>query len=85
MADLTPDTNPTQLIRYVLQIEPMQDDASLSQVRELLTGLGLLVDRLEPGEAEVATASSSTIGQDDIRHALEAAGFTVLNTTAENG
>lgn len=85
MADQTPDTNPTQLIRYVLRIEPMQDAESLGQVRQLLTGLGLLVDRLEAGEAEVTTASSSTIGQDDIRHALEEAGFTVLHTTAENG
>lgn len=84
MADLTPDTNPTQLMRYVLRIEPMQDNESLGQVRELLSGLGLLVDRLEAGEAEVATASSSTMGQDDIRHALEAAGFTVLHITAES-
>ncbi|SNC60422.1 hypothetical protein SAMN06265337_0256 [Hymenobacter gelipurpurascens] len=85
MAEPTPNTNPMQLIRYVLQIEPMQDAESIGQVRQLLTGLGLLVDRIEAGEAEVTTASSSTIGQDDMRHALEEAGFTVLNATAENG
>jgi hypothetical protein len=84
MTESAPDTNPTQLLRYQLQIDALTDAESIGQVRQVLTGLGLLVDRIEAGEAEVAVASATNPGPEGIRAALEAAGFSVQNITAES-
>ncbi|QIL75285.1 MULTISPECIES: hypothetical protein [Hymenobacter] len=85
MAIPTPNVNPNQLVRYILQIDAMRDTESIGQVRQLLTGLKLLVDRIEPGEVEVAVTHPDSPGQDDIREALLKAGISVQNITAQTG
>ncbi|TGD79667.1 hypothetical protein [Hymenobacter wooponensis] len=84
MTQPAPDTNPTQLLRYLLQVDALTDADSIGRAREALTGLGLLVDRIEAGEAEVAVASVTNPGPEGIRAALESAGFSVQNITAES-
>jgi hypothetical protein len=84
MTDSSPDTNPTQLLRYLLQVDALTDAESIGRARQALTGLGLLVDRIEAGEAEVAVASGTNPGPEGIRAALEAEGFSVQNITAES-
>ncbi|QJX49086.1 hypothetical protein HMJ29_20110 [Hymenobacter taeanensis] len=84
MTEAAPDTNPTQLLRYLLQIAGLTDAESIGQVRQVLTGLGLLVDRIEAGEAEVAVAAAANPGPEGIRAALESAGYSVQNITAES-
>lgn len=85
MATHSPNVNPNQLVRYIVQIDAMRDTDSIGQVRQLLTGLKLLVDRIEPGEVEVAVTHPDTPGQDHIRAALLGAGFPVQNITAQTG
>jgi hypothetical protein len=84
MTESAPDTNPTQLLRYQLQVDALTDADSIGRVREALTGLGLLVDRIEAGEVEVAVASATNPGPEGIRATLEASGFAVQNITAES-
>jgi hypothetical protein len=75
MTESAPDTNPTQLVRYVIQIPALTDDANIAHVRQVLTGLGLLVDRIENGEAEVAAAHATDLGTKDIVQALKQEGY----------
>ncbi|RPD47861.1 hypothetical protein DNI29_10515 [Hymenobacter sediminis] len=79
-----PDNNPTQLLRYRLQIDALTDADSIGRVRQVLTGLGLLVDRIEGGEVEVAVASAQDPGREAMQQALLAAGFAVQDVTAES-
>lgn len=79
-----PDTNPTQLLRYHLRLAPLTDADSIGRARQVLTSLGLLVDRIEAGEAEVAVASAQDPGREAMQKALSAAGFTVQDVTAES-
>lgn len=79
-----PNNNPTQLLRYRLQIPSLTDADSIGQVRQVLMGLGLLVDRIEAGEAEVAVASAQDPGRETMQQALQAAGFAVQDITAES-
>ncbi|SMB98329.1 hypothetical protein SAMN00120144_1051 [Hymenobacter roseosalivarius DSM 11622] len=81
----TPNVNPNQLVRYVIQIDAMNDTDSIGRVRQQLTELKLLVDRIEPGEAEVAVTHPNAPTPEDIRDALGAAGFEVQNITAQTG
>ncbi|GAB3226217.1 hypothetical protein GCM10027346_08320 [Hymenobacter seoulensis] len=83
MHSTPPDSNPTQLIRYRLQISPLSSQENIGQARQVLTGLGLVVDLLEAGEAEVAVATTDP-GKEAIVKALTAAGFTVADITAES-
>lgn len=78
----------TQLIRYTLTIDNLNDEQSVSQARTALTDLMLIVDRIEagtPGRAEVATVHAETPGTDDIRLALREAGFELLDVSREVG
>ncbi|UOQ77686.1 hypothetical protein MUN84_03140 [Hymenobacter sp. 5516J-16] len=80
----TPDTNPTQLLRYRLQIPTLTDADSIGRARQLLMGLGLIVDRIEDGEAEVAVVTAAeNPGPEGIRQALTKGGFAVQDITAE--
>ncbi|AYA36792.1 hypothetical protein D3Y59_06810 [Hymenobacter oligotrophus] len=81
----TPAPSPTQLIRYVLQIGNMPDNDSIGRVRELLAGLGLLVDQVGIGQAEVAVAQGTNPGPEGIRQALEGNGFRLEACTAQPG
>lgn len=83
MSSSPPDITPTQLLRYRLEIDSLTDNERIGQARQVLMGLGLLVDRIEMGEAEVVVASASNPGPEGIRRALVAAGFAVQNITAE--
>lgn len=85
MASPTPNVNPTQLVRYVLQIDAMTDTESIGRVRQHLTDLKLLVDRIEPGEAEVAVTHPNAPSSTDIQQALKEIGFEVQNITAQTG
>ncbi|SFP92327.1 hypothetical protein [Hymenobacter arizonensis] len=80
-----PDAALSQLVRYVLTIGNMQGPDSIAQVREQLTGLGFVVDRLEEGEAEIASTHSNGPGLDAIRVALEAGGFQLLEADTNVG
>jgi hypothetical protein len=79
------DTDPTQLLRYVLQLENLTDPERISEVREQLTNLGLVVDRISEGEVEVAVSQARNPGAEGIKQALQAAGFSVVSITAETG
>ena len=52
-------TGMTQLVRYMLTIDNMCAPDCMVWVREQLTGLSLVVDRVVVGEAEVATAHAN--------------------------
>jgi len=86
-----PSTTPadlTQLIRYVLTIDHLPDAEAAGRARGVLTSLGLIVDRLDPGtpgEAEVAALNSDSPGTEAIQQALEEAGFQLVNVTREVG
>lgn len=79
----TPDStaNNSQLVRYHLTIPAMTDDAGVVRVRELLQQHQLLVDRVGPGEAVVASATAAEPDWPTIKRALQAAGFSVEHTT----
>jgi hypothetical protein len=82
---LTPDStaNNNQLVRYHLALPAMTDDAGLVRVRELLQQQHLLVDRVAPGEAVVASATGTEPDWPVIKDALQAAGFPVAHTTQD--
>ncbi|WP_460676095.1 hypothetical protein [Hymenobacter coalescens] len=73
----TPDAsaNNTQLVRYHVQLPAMTEDESLVTVRELLQAHHLLVDRVAPGEAVVASATGAEPDWPVIKQALQAAGY----------
>lgn len=79
----TPDStaNNSQLVRHHLTIPTMTDDAGLVQVREILQQHHLLVDRVAPSEAVVASATGAEPDWPTIKQALQAAGFAVEHST----
>ncbi|MBF9239607.1 hypothetical protein I2I05_19600 [Hymenobacter sp. BT683] len=81
----TPVTDLTQLVRYILTIDNMHGPDSIAQVRDRLMGLGLVVDRVVEGEAEVAATSSTGPGLDAIRAALQAGGFRLMDADTQVG
>ncbi|WP_375433948.1 hypothetical protein [uncultured Hymenobacter sp.] len=83
MTSSSPDINPTQLLRYTVQIADLNTPERISEVREQLTSLGLLVDRIDQGEVEVAVSQAANPGADGIQETLEAAGFSVTNIQAD--
>ena len=85
MASSTPNVNPTQLVRYVLQIDAMTDADSISRVRQQLTDMKLLVDRIGPGEVEIAVTHPDPPTSEQIREAIENLGFKVQNITSQTG
>lgn len=74
-------TNPTQLVRYTMLLPAMQEPDSLAVVRDILTTYHLLVDRIEPGEAMVASATGADPDWPGIKQALQAAGYPAEHTT----
>ncbi|UOR07128.1 hypothetical protein MUN82_08500 [Hymenobacter aerilatus] len=85
-SDTTSDLS--QLIRYSLTIDNLSDEQSVGRARAALTGLTLIVDQIEagtPGRAEVATMHAETPGTDDIRLALRAEGFELLDISRQVG
>ncbi|MCC3157418.1 hypothetical protein LJ737_09210 [Hymenobacter sp. 15J16-1T3B] len=79
----TPDStaNNNQLVRYRLALPAMTDDASVVKAREVLQQHQLLVDRVAPGEAVVASATGAEPDWPVIKAALQAAGLAVAHTT----
>jgi hypothetical protein len=75
----------TGLVRYVLTIDNMSGPDSVVEVRELLTNLGFVVDRVSEGEAEVASTSSEGPGKDAIRAALNAKGYHLVESDTNVG
>jgi hypothetical protein len=85
MTSSSPDIDPTQLLRYVVRVEDLTDPERISEVRQQLMGLGLLVDRIDQGEVEVAASHATNPGADGIRKVLKDAGFVVTDITADAG
>lgn len=75
----------TQLLRYVLTIDNMCAPDCIIWVREQLTGLGLVVDRVAVGEAEVATAHANGPDLKSIQAALEAGGYQLVSAVTKVG
>lgn len=75
----------TQLMRYVLTIDNMCGPDCIRWVRERLVGLGLVVDRVAVGEAEVATAHVNGPDLKVIQAALEAGGYQLIGAVAKVG
>ncbi|WP_426059104.1 hypothetical protein [Hymenobacter sp. B1770] len=80
-----PDAALSQLVRYVLTIGNMKGPESIAQVREQLTGLGFVVDRIGEGEAEIASTHNNGPGLDAIRAALEASGYQLIEADTKVG
>ena len=74
-----------QLVRYVLTIENMCAPDCVAWVREQLTGLGLVVDRVTVGEAEVATAYANGPDLKAIQAALEVGGYQLVRSVTKVG
>lgn len=83
MDSSSPDINPTQLLRYIVQVSNLNTPEHIAQVREQLMDLGFLVDRIDQGEVEVAVSHATNPGPEGIKKALGAAGFSVTNIQAE--
>ncbi|OUJ72357.1 hypothetical protein [Hymenobacter crusticola] len=83
MTTPTPDpaAHLSQIVRYSLQLPAMVDPASLATVRTLLMDHHLVVDRVVPGEALVASATSSDPDWPAIKLALQEAGYPLIHTT----
>jgi len=75
----------TQLMRYVLTIYNMCVPDCIVWVREQLVGLGLVVDRVAVGEAEVATAHVKGPDLKAIQAALEAGGYQLVGAVTKVG
>ena len=78
-------TGMTQLVRYVLTIDNMCAPDCIVWVREQLVGLGLVVDRVAVGEAEVATAHVKGPDLEAIQAALEAGGYQLVRSVTTVG
>ncbi|WP_324678270.1 hypothetical protein [Hymenobacter sp. GOD-10R] len=80
----TPTPDPTahlsQLVRYSLQLPTMVEPDDLAAVRTLLTSHQLVVDRVVPGEALVASATGSDPDWQTIKLALQEVGYPVQHT-----
>lgn len=75
----------TQLVRYVLTIDNMCAPDCVGWVRKQLTGLGLVVDRVAVGEAEVATAHVNGPDLKAIQTSLAAGGYQLVKAVAKVG
>lgn len=75
----------TQLVRYVLTIDNMCAPDCIVWVRAQLTGLGLVVDRMAVGEAEVATAHVNGPDLKAIQSTLEAGGYQLVKAVTKVG
>lgn len=75
----------TQLMRYVLTIDNMCGPDCIRWVRERLVGLGLVVDRVAVGEAEVATAHVNGPDLNAIHAALESGGYQLAGAVTKVG
>ncbi|MBH8560430.1 hypothetical protein [Hymenobacter negativus] len=75
----------TQLMRYVLTIDNMCAPDCIVWVREQLVGLGLVVDRVAVGEAEVATAHVNGPDLKAIEAALENGGYRLVRAVTKVG
>lgn len=84
---LSPDDTAgmTQLLRYVLTIDNMCAPDCIVWVRDQLVGLGLVVDRVAIGEAEVATAHVNGPDLKVIQAALEAGGYRLVGSATKVG
>lgn len=82
-ASTIPGVTPSELLRYVLQVSNLSTPESISEVREQLASLGLIVDRIDDGEVEVAVSHAANPGPEGIRKQLEASGFMVGDITAD--
>lgn len=82
MTTPTPDPSAhlSQIVRYSLQLPAMVEPASLAAVRTLLMDHQLVVDRVVPGEALVASATGSDPDWQTIKAALQEAGYPLLHT-----
>lgn len=72
--------NNSQIVRYNIQLPSMLEPDSLVSVREVLQSHNLVVDRVAPGEAVVASATGSEPDWPTIKDALKAAGHPVEHT-----
>jgi len=83
MTTPTPDPSAhlSQIVRYSLQLPTMIEPTSLALVRTLLMDHHLVVDRIVPGEALVASATSSDPDWQTIKTALHEAGYPLQHTT----
>ena len=73
------------LVRYVLTIDNMCAPDCIGWVREHLTSLGLVVDRVAVGKAEVATAHANGPEVKAIQAALEAGGYRLVRSVPKVG
>jgi hypothetical protein len=84
----SPESTPadlTHLVRYVLTIDNMCTPDCIAWVRGQLAGLGLVVDRVSVGEAEVATMHESGPDLEAIRAALEGGGYRLVHAATKVG
>ncbi|MBJ6111766.1 hypothetical protein JAO73_22280 [Hymenobacter sp. BT523] len=75
----------TQLVRYVLTIDNMCAPHYIIWVCEQLVGLGLVVDHVAVGEAEVVTAHVNAPDLKAIQAVLEAGGYQLGWTVTKVG
>lgn len=73
----------TPLRRYVLTIDNMCAPDCIIWVREQLVSLGLVVDRVSVGKAEVATAHVNGPNLKAIQAALEAGGYQLVSSVTK--
>jgi hypothetical protein len=83
MTTPTPDpaAHLSQIVRYSLELPTMVEPASLAAVRTLLMSHQLVVDRVVPGEALVASATGSDPDWQTIKTDLKEAGYPLHHTT----
>jgi len=81
----TPSPDPaahlSQIVRYSLQLPTMIEPDSLATVRTVLMDHHLVVDRVVPGEALVASATGSDPDWQTIKLVLKEAGYPLQHTT----
>jgi hypothetical protein len=75
----------THLVRYVLTIDNMCAPDCIAWVRGQLAGLGLVVDRVAVGEAEVATTHDNGPDLEAIQAALESGGYRLVHAATKVG
>jgi hypothetical protein len=75
----------THLVRYVLTIDNMCAPDCIVWVREQLVGLGLIVDQVVVGKAEVATAHTNSPDLKAIEAVLETGGYRLVQAVTKVG
>ncbi|RTQ50008.1 hypothetical protein EJV47_10215 [Hymenobacter gummosus] len=79
MSDFAANNN--QLVRYQLTIPAMTAPDALAATRSLLQQQGLVVDRIEPGEAVVASATGTEPDWENLKGVLQTAGYPITHST----